>query len=98
MRKRAKRGSLPAVGASDGEKAEHADAEPSDHDARVKPRDGGYAWEQHHEHRAAQEVLKHDEALLGEDAHRPPNGSRISCSALMKDQIPLRALPASCAC
>jgi hypothetical protein len=27
-----------------------------------------------------------------------PNGSRLSCSALVKDQIPLRALSASSAC
>jgi len=28
----------------------------------------------------------------------PPNGSRLSCSALVKDQIPPRALAASSAC
>ena len=29
---------------------------------------------------------------------QPPNASRLSCSALVKNQIPLRALSASSAC
>src|SRR5207245_2321553 len=39
-------------------------------------------------------LVRRDEDVLC----APPNGSRLSCSALVKDQIPLRALPASSAC